>query len=39
MSVVDDELDLMRLYKDALSQIEDITVHGFTDPTLALEHS
>lgn len=29
MSVIDDELDLMRLYKDALSQIEDITVHGY----------
>ena len=34
LSVVDDELDIMALFKDALSQ----SVCGFTDSTLALEH-
>ena len=38
MSIVDDEFDLMQLYKDAASQIEGVTVFGFTYPILALEH-
>ena len=38
LSVVDDELDIMALFKDALSQMEDTNVCGFTDSTLALEH-
>lgn len=38
MSVVDDELDIVLLFKDALSGIEGIDVFGFTDPRLALEH-
>ena len=37
LSVVDDELDIMALFKDALSQMVD-NVCGFTDSTLALEH-
>jgi YesN/AraC family two-component response regulator len=28
----------MSLFRDALSQIEDVNVMGFTDSTLALEH-
>jgi DNA-binding NtrC family response regulator len=38
LSVVDDELDLMSLFRDALSQIEDTNVIGFNDSTQALEH-
>ena len=38
MSVVDDELDIMSLFKDALSQFGDISVFGFIDSKLALEH-
>jgi DNA-binding NtrC family response regulator len=38
MIVVDDELDNMALFRDALSQMEDTNVCGFTDSTLALEH-
>ena len=32
LSVVDDEVDIMSLFKDALSQIENASVFGFTDP-------
>jgi DNA-binding NtrC family response regulator len=38
LSVVDDELDLMSLFRDALSQIEDTNVIGFNDSMQALEH-
>ena len=38
MSVVDDEPDIMSLFKGALSQIGDTDVFGFIDSTLALEH-
>jgi DNA-binding NtrC family response regulator len=38
LCVVDDELDIMSLFKDALSQIEDTSVIGFTDSMQALEH-
>lgn len=38
MAVVDDELDLVLLFKDALSGFEGIHVFGFTNPRLALEH-
>ena len=38
LSVVDDELDIMSLFRDALSHIDGIQVFGFTDSTLALEH-
>ena len=38
MSVVDDELDIMSLFRDALAQIDGIQVFGFTDSMLALEH-
>jgi hypothetical protein len=31
MSVVDDEVDIMSLFRDALSQIEGVQVFGFTD--------
>ena len=38
ISVVDDEIDLARLFKDALSQIPNVQVFAFSDPVLALEH-
>ena len=38
MSVVDYELDIMSLFSDALSQFGDISVFGFLDSKLALEH-
>jgi two-component system cell cycle sensor histidine kinase/response regulator CckA len=38
LSIVDDEHDIMCLFRDALSQIGDSNVLGFTDSMLALEH-
>jgi DNA-binding NtrC family response regulator len=38
MSVVEDEHDIMSLFSDALSEIEDASVFGFIDSKLALEH-
>jgi DNA-binding NtrC family response regulator len=38
VSVVDDEVDLASLFKDALSQIPNTRVLAFSDPVLALEH-
>ena len=36
--MVDDEVDLAYLFRDALSIIEGVDVFDFTDATLALEH-
>src|SRR4029079_37834 len=38
IAVIDDEADLAYLFKDALSQIDDVQVFAFIDPVLALEH-
>ncbi len=38
VAVIDDEIDLVYLFKDALSQINGIQVFAFSDPNLALEH-
>jgi len=39
VSVVDDELDITRLFRDALSNsIDDASVVTFNDPIIALEH-
>jgi DNA-binding NtrC family response regulator len=38
LSIVDDEPDIMSLFKEALSHIGDTEVFGFIDSTLALEH-
>ena len=38
MSVIDDEPDILCLFKDALSQMKDFRLFGFTDSMLALEH-
>jgi DNA-binding NtrC family response regulator len=38
VAVIDDEMDLAYLFKDALSQIDGIQVFVFSDSNLALEH-
>ena len=38
VAVVDDEIDLAALFKEALSQIPNVRVFAFSDPILALEH-
>ena len=38
VAVIDDEIDLAYLFKDALSQIDGLVVFNFSDPSLALEH-
>lgn len=39
VSIVDDEIDITELFQDAIgSNIDDISVVSFNDPTLALEH-
>ena len=38
VAVIDDEVDLAYLFKEALSQIDGVQVFAFTDPLLALEH-
>ncbi len=36
VAVIDDEVDLAYLLKDALSQIDGLMVFNFSDPSLAL---
>ncbi|SRR6266540_4140656 len=38
IAVIDDEIDLVYLFKDALSQIDGVHVFTFTNPEVALEH-
>ncbi len=38
VAIIDDEVDLVYLFRDALSQISGVKVFSFTDPHLALEH-
>ena len=38
VAVIDDEVDLACLLKEALSQIDGVQVFAFTDPLLALGH-
>ena len=38
VAVIDDEVDLAYLFKEALSQIDGAEVFAFTNPALALEH-
>ena len=38
MAIVDDELDIVNLFRDALSRIKQLSVFTFTDPMAALEH-
>jgi DNA-binding NtrC family response regulator len=38
IAVVDDELDITLLFRDALKKINGLSVFAFTDPKAALEH-
>ena len=38
VSIVDDDPDIILLFRDALKTISGITIFTFTDPILALEH-
>ena len=38
VGIIDDETDLVCLFRDALSSIPDVRAFGFTDPKLALMH-
>jgi DNA-binding NtrC family response regulator len=38
IGIVDDELDIARLFNDALQRIKGFSVFSFTDPKTALEH-
>ena len=38
IAIVDDELDIARLFHDALQRIEGFSVFAFTEPKTALEH-
>lgn len=38
IAVVDDELDITLLFRDALKTTNGLSIFGFTDPKAALEH-
>ena len=38
VAIVDDEEDIIELFKDTLASINNITIFTFTDPVMALEH-
>ena len=38
VGIVDDEVDITKLFRDALGVINGIRIFTFTDPVLALEH-
>jgi DNA-binding NtrC family response regulator len=38
VAIVDDEDDIVKLFRDALGSINGITIFTFTDPVIALEH-
>jgi len=38
VAIVDDEDDIVQLFRDALGSINGITIFTFTDPVMALEH-
>jgi DNA-binding NtrC family response regulator len=38
VAIIDDELDITLLFRDALRRIRGISIFTFTDPILALEH-
>lgn len=38
VAIIDDELDITVLFRDAIRGIGGISIFTFTDPTLALEH-
>ena len=38
VAIVDDEIDIVDLFRDALGTLDGITIFTFTDPVMALEH-
>jgi len=38
VAVVDDELDIAQLFRDALQTTNGFTIFAFTDPKVAFEH-
>lgn len=38
VAIVDDELDIVNLFRDALSRIKGLSIFTFTDPQSAFEH-
>ncbi len=38
VAIVDDELDIVNLFRDALSRIKELSIFTFTDPMVAFEH-
>ena len=38
MAIVDDEIDIVNLFRDALSSIKGLSIFTFTDPITAFEH-
>lgn len=38
VAIVDDELDIVNLFRDALSKIKELTIFTFTNPMVAVEH-
>jgi two-component system response regulator (stage 0 sporulation protein F) len=38
VAITDDEVDITKLFRDALSVVSGITIFTFTDPIMALEH-
>jgi len=38
VAIIDDELDIVNLFREALHNIKGVTIFTFTDATVALEH-
>jgi len=38
VAIVDDELDIVNLFRDSISMNKAVSVFGFSDPMVALEH-
>lgn len=38
VAIIDDELEIVNLFRDALSKISEVSVFTFTDPMAAFEH-
>lgn len=38
VAIIDDESDIVNLFRDALSKIDGLSIFTFTDPKAALEH-
>ena len=38
ISIVDDEIDIAKLFRDTLKRLPGLSIFTFTDPTMAIEH-